>query len=235
MQTQQFDFESFNYQGELPETLTRGEVYSVRVLVKQRKTKDVPLFVREHLVHQETLFKEFLAGESFSPYKIDHVRRTLYVTGPPGCGKTVFTTLLAHRYAAGRISSDAEPKRVLMILFRKAVRCEILIIDGQETQRLRHGVKTELIEDKVEAILLDDKRIPSFDLCIVDGIRQAIDECSRLMSTLDAFTGESDSRIGRVVYTTSLQFQFKMGDMAVGYDREYEEISFDSFTEDDYL
>eukprot|EP00980_Cylindrotheca_fusiformis_P023484 scaffold10513_cov64-Cylindrotheca_fusiformis.AAC.1 len=236
MQAQQLDlekFEKYDYQGDLPKILTKGEVYSVRVLIKQRKTKDVPMFVREYLLHQETLFKKFLAGEPFSPGQNKYERQTLYVTGPPGCGKTVFTTLLAHRHAAGRLfSSDAKPKRVLMILFRKQVRCEILIINGENTERLRWGVKMKDIEGSVEEIL-SDERIPSFDLCIVDGIQQGIGECSQLMSTLDVFAGESN-KIQRVVYTTSLQFSFNGGEVDQGSDRDHEQISFDSFTKDDY-
>eukprot|EP00980_Cylindrotheca_fusiformis_P025762 scaffold14568_cov67-Cylindrotheca_fusiformis.AAC.1 len=142
-------------------------------------------------------------------------------------------TLLAHRYAAGMISSDAEPKRVLMILFRKYVHCEIFIIDGQETQRLRQRLDWKEIHQTVRTIL-EDENIRSFDLCILDGVRQALDECGQLMVRLGSYTGES-KKIQRVVYTTSLQFQFKMGDMPVGRDRVYEQINFDSFTEDDYL
>eukprot|EP00980_Cylindrotheca_fusiformis_P030572 scaffold25051_cov186-Cylindrotheca_fusiformis.AAC.1 len=195
-------------------------------------TKDVPMFVREHLLHQEALFKKFLAGEPFSPGQNKYERRTLYVIGPPGCGKTVFTTFLAHRYAAGRISSDPATKRVLMILFRKNVCCEILIINGEETRRLQQRLDWIEITRGVRTIL-EDNNIPSFDLCILDGGRQGIDECDRLMVRLGTYTGESD-RIQRVVYTTSLQFSLNGGDVDQGDDRDHEQISFDSFTKDDY-
>eukprot|EP00980_Cylindrotheca_fusiformis_P024906 scaffold12690_cov177-Cylindrotheca_fusiformis.AAC.3 len=79
--------------------------------------------------------------------------------------------------------------------------CEIFIIDGQETQRLRQRLDWKEIDGTVQTILEDDN-IRSFDLCILDGVRQALDECCELMLSLG---------------------------------RAYEEISFDSFTEDDYL
>ena len=81
--------------------------------------KDVPLFIRKHLVDQEEKFQDSLSSKSFSPGRAVKTRRKLYVIGPPGCGKTAFTTLLAHRYAAGRMPKPTnEKKRVLMILFR---------------------------------------------------------------------------------------------------------------------
>eukprot|EP00980_Cylindrotheca_fusiformis_P007995 scaffold1705_cov63-Cylindrotheca_fusiformis.AAC.1 len=53
------------------------------------------------------------------------------------------------------------------------------------------------------------------------------------MQRLSRYTGDSD-RIQRVVYTSSLQFQLKHGDIEMGYDRIHEKIRFDSFTECDY-
>eukprot|EP00980_Cylindrotheca_fusiformis_P024754 scaffold12389_cov77-Cylindrotheca_fusiformis.AAC.2 len=90
------------YIGDLPNALTKGDAYSVRVLERGGEdddVKDVPLFIREHLVHQERLFDEFLAGEQFEPSlrkNDDMVRRIRRVKGAPGCGKTVVLTLLAN-------------------------------------------------------------------------------------------------------------------------------------------
>lgn len=227
--------DKFDYQGELPKTLNEGEVYSVRVVdEKTNEVKDVPLFIRKHLVQQEEAFRKFLAGEKFWPSKVKRARRQLLVTGPPGCGKTVFATLVAHRYASGATgTAHTQTKRVLMILFREYDPCQIFIIDGQETRKLRKKVLKPRIFDIVEK-LLEDQSIPSFDLCLLDGVRQSLGECSALMQLLNAYTGEAE-RIKKVVFITSLQFHLRGGDTPLGTNRGHEEVNFDSFTLDDYL
>ena len=225
-------FDKFDYQGELPRTLKEGEVYSVRMVDESNDVKDVPLFIRKHLVQQEDTFRKFLAGENVTPSK--KVRRKLYVTGPPGCGKTVFTTMIAHRYAAGATATTpTQNKRALMILFRELAACQIFIIHGQETEKLRKKVFQKNIVKIVEE-LLEDQGIPSFDLCILDGVRQSLGECTSLIQVLNAYTGEAE-RINKVVFTTSLQFDLRGGDMPLGSNRGHEEINFDSFAQDDYL
>jgi len=228
-------FDGFDYQGEIPETLNEGEVYSVRMVEDDGDdVKDVPLFIRKHLVDQEESFQDFLSSKSFSSGKAVKMRRKLYVTGPPGCGKTAFTTLLAHRYAAGRIPKPTnEKKRVLMILFRFQTPCHDFVIDGEETKNLRKKVYTTNIFSIVEALLEDNKNIPDVDLCILDGVRQSLPECSQLMQLLNTNNGK-EKRIKRLVYTTSLQFRFRGGDQAVGSRRGFEKINFDSFTLADY-
>lgn len=47
-------FDRFDYHGEIPETLNEGDVYSVRMVEDDGDdVKDVPLFIRKHLVDQE--------------------------------------------------------------------------------------------------------------------------------------------------------------------------------------
>eukprot|EP00980_Cylindrotheca_fusiformis_P007996 scaffold1705_cov63-Cylindrotheca_fusiformis.AAC.2 len=74
---QQPEWEILDFQGELPETLEEGNVYSVRMVKQQGTVMDVPLFIRGHLVLQEELFNKFLAGEKFSPSRSKFERRTL--------------------------------------------------------------------------------------------------------------------------------------------------------------
>jgi len=81
-------FQDFKYQGELPEALTKGDVVSVRTM-EDDDVANVPLFI-SHLIDKELEIKQFLSSPSI---------RELYVSGSPGCGKTVYMTLVAHRYA----------------------------------------------------------------------------------------------------------------------------------------
>eukprot|EP00980_Cylindrotheca_fusiformis_P004553 scaffold970_cov65-Cylindrotheca_fusiformis.AAC.2 len=236
--TQQLAFEKFDYKGELPNTLEEGNVYSVRLMLRGESigdVKDVPLFIREHLVQQDKLFNNFLVDTQVE-------RRTLYVTGSPGCGKTAFTTLLAHRYAAGRTKTpptivdsqtNNQNKRVLMILFRQEDPCDLFIVDGVKTERLRGGMDWNEMYNTVRTMMFAHERFPSFDLCILDGVRQTLDACGLLMQSLRKHTGQSN-RIKKVIFITSLQFRLKAGDIQIGFRSQHETINFDSFTQDDY-
>ena len=262
---QPLDFVEFQYQGELPEVLEEGEVCSVR-MIEDDDVRDVPLFIRRHLVKQGKRFEKFVSGETFSPIASSRKRLRLYVTGPPGCGMTAFSTLLAHRYAAGlsRAAGTAKPsglaatgtttaasssapalpttptptpatianeKRVLMILFRVQDPCNIIIIEGQKSKKLRNALHHGNIVALVEQTL--QEATSPFDLCFLDGVRTSLDLCNLLMGMLTSYTGD-ERKIKRVVFTTSLQFDLRAGDTNMGIDKAYEEMKFDSFTQGDY-
>lgn len=72
-----------------------------------------------------------------------------------------------------------------MIQFREQADCHIFIVDGQETRKLRVGLIQTKVGPAVER-LLNDPIVLSFDLCILDGVRQSLEERSLLMQLLHA-------------------------------------------------
>lgn len=67
-------FDPFDYQGELPEALRERDVHSVRMVVEgndaECEVKDIPLFIRKHLVEQERNLDFFLPARNFLPASV---------------------------------------------------------------------------------------------------------------------------------------------------------------------
>ena len=227
------DFEVFEYDGELPAALAEGDVVSVR-MIEDDVVTDVPLFLRKHLMKQERALQGFLSNTSASttPSKLQFqpniTKRELYVSGPPGCGKTAFMTLAAHRYA------KHQTKRVLMVNFRDLSPCYIFKIDGTITSKLRKGLNKTNIVAVLNELMEDKEDDVRYDLVILDGVRQKVEQCSQLMSVLNSLTG-GDNKIEKVVHTTSLEFYMSTGDKQQGLRSRLQRVTFDSFTKDDYL
>lgn len=211
-------FEDFVHQGDLPATLTEEDVVSVR-LMEDDVSADIPLFLRSHLMKQELEFQKFLSDKS---------KKEFYVSGPPGCGKTAYMTLAAHRYA------ENETKRVLMVNYRDTdtSACYIFKIDGSKTRKLRKALTRTNIVKVVEELLEEDGA--PFNLCIFDGVRYNVEQCSDLLSVLNSNTGKG-RKIEKVAHVASLEFHIPTGDKQQGIRSRMKRSSFDSFTKDDYL
>ena len=230
-----FEWCDFEYKGDIPETLQKGDVYSVQRFVNNptSKSKIVPVFIRQHLIDQERRFRKFLSGLPLTPSRSTKTAREwqkmLFVSGPPGCGKTSFCTLLAHRYAVGMIEDAKRPKRVLLILFQE-FGGHIVEIEGTKTRKvsmLKRSIRPDTIVDVVDEIFGQD-RLRGYDLAIVDGIRQTIQPCNDLVA---AIASRINDTIKKAIFVSSHQFDIK--DDALDK-REFVELVFDSFSQDDY-
>lgn len=224
-----YEFEAFDYVGELPKVLTEGDVVSVRMM-EDDNVADVPLYIRRHVVSQDLKLQGFLSNTSTKPSKQNMfasiTKRELYVSGAHGCGKTAFMTLAAHRYA------KHQSRKVLMVNFRDPSPCYIFKIDGDATSKIKSPLdKTDIVEVVKEVMKQDDDE--HFDLVILDGVRQKLEQCSQLMSVLNALTGK-DNKIDKVVHTTSLEFHMSTGDKQQGIRSRIQRANFDSFVQDDY-
>ncbi|CAB9513157.1 hypothetical protein SEMRO_575_G169280.1 [Seminavis robusta] len=118
-----------------------------------------------------------------------------------------------------------------MILFRVQDPCNIIIIEGQKSKKLRNALHQGNVVALVEQTLQEATN--PFDLCFLDGVRTSLDPCTALMGMLTSHTGDK-RKIKRIVFTTSLQFDLRAGDVQMGIDRAYEDLKFDSFTQGDY-
>jgi hypothetical protein len=164
-----------------------------------RKTFTKRIFIRPHLVEQKRFLDEFMANQQ---------KTSLYVSGPPGCGKTSFFILYFTEYAR------KNSKRGLLVQYREFNACEIIILDGQDipiavSKTIRSHNLMSALESVAQTYSPD-----SFDFCVYDGVRQNAEKCSLILSYINVtFTFECHK-----VYITSLEFYIKGGDGSAGSD-----------------
>jgi hypothetical protein len=218
--TQEFEYEEVpvTFQPQpLPVVVREGDVVTI-TRFEDGKERNLPLFIRQHLVDKLTEIKDKFEST-------DLVR--LYCTGPPGCGKTCFFWMWA-------MMKMNEGKRLLFIEYRKLPL--IWIFDGQQKQikKLRTSPllhESNLLEFVEQLVNQPPKR--DFDFSILDGVQMNLRDDLDLVSLLQAAT--EAGKILKSVFVTSVQFHFPDGyePRGVIFNVTWD-MSFDSWTEADY-
>ena len=200
----------------LPESIKEGDAIRFRQL-DGADVVETPLFIRQHLVEKSRMLDDF--------QKHDRLLK-LYISGPPGCGKTSFLALWARMFAQ-------TGKRVLLVNFRLTEECAILKLEGSSVLEITPRPIYYELRDKVTALLNEESNV--FDLCVFDGVRDDKQVCNELLALLNSRTGHSPRKIRKVIYVTSLSFRLRGGDVNLGIDSRISRESFDSWVLDDHV
>lgn len=183
----------------------------------------IPLYIRQHLIHQLANVRSFLNDEG---------KRKLYVTGDPGCGKTCFFWMVA-----GMLMN--QNKRVLFIQYRVEKYSLIWVLEDGKMRELISPIAepqqtANIVRDLVKG------QTKNFDRCICDGMITNTDVLGRnLRQTLDwhlAFsTGYNEhTKISKLILVSSFQLSMTLGQEMTGNATTVAEMLFDSWQWDDY-
>jgi hypothetical protein len=204
----------------LPENFSPPKIEEGQIVEIVRYEDDnwtAPLYIRKHLVKQSENFRLFLKGAKWK----------LYVTGAPGCGKTCFFWMWAQ-------SLLSQGQKVLFIQYRPSKTNSIWVLENDTTRQLS---SPELNERNIADVAHDlvSSEQTKFDVCICDGVRIDDANAEFLKGTLDRLSGKKASaKITKLVIVTSLQFRVPPGQELPGDYGVFEEMSFDSWQEEDY-
>ena len=177
------------------------------------------LYVRQYLAEfEERITKRFWKNDA---------KTKLYVTGPPGCGKTCFFYLWA------RLLSVQEQARVLIIQHRKTESCFVWIREpGGKLWRWEQSMDPQELETTVRSILNKTSLRP-FDLCVHDGVMTSCESSSRLTAKLNSDV--VNKKIRKVAHVTSLAFNLSTGGQRLDEKGAIVQETVDSWILDDYI
>ena len=192
---------------DIPQDVSEGDVLSLD-RVEQGERSCTTIYISPHLMERKKVFDEFVASKRF---------KQLYIAGPPGCGKTLFISLLVRMYA------KKENKRVLFVAYRDKGKCLVFVFQGRNVQQLSAHTSKENLFDVLTG--LTDKE--HFDMVVYDGVRDSIPQSSGVLSLLNEQV--EDSKISKVLHVTSLAFRIKDGDVLPYYLRIHQLDYFDSW------
>jgi hypothetical protein len=181
---------------------------------ENHKTHVVKMFLRPHLVDKKDLVDQFMNQDQ---------KKRLYVSGPPGCGKTTFFLAYFTRWAR------KQKKVGLVVQYRELSSCEIVILRGDQdpqfvqSDRLTRSKLGDLVED------IAKNQMPPFDFCLLDGARQKIDGCKNIMSYINLHFIDR-----KVIHITSLEFDIKGGEASGGTFGIDQHLHVDSWVRSEY-
>ena len=199
---------------DIPQDVSEGDVLSLD-RVEQGVRICTTIYIRPHLMERKKVFDEFVASERF---------KQLYIAGPPGCGKTLFISLLVRMYA------KKENKRVLFVAYRDKGKCPVFVFQGEHVQQLSVDIspsKKNLFDVLTGDVLTGLTKEEAFDMVVYDGVRDSIPESSGVLSLFNQQV--EDSKISKVLHVTSLAFRIKGGDVLPDYLRIHQLDYFDSW------
>ena len=150
---------------DIPQDVSEGDVLSLD-RVEQGARFCTTMYIRPHLMERKKVFDEFVASKRF---------KQLYIAGPPGCGKTLFISLLVRMYA------KKENKRVLFVTYRDKGKCPVFVFQGEHAQQL----SAQTSKDHLLNVLVGLTDKEHFDMVVYDGVRDSIPQSSGVLSFLN--------------------------------------------------
>ena len=155
------------------------------------KTIFQQIFFRQHLLVQKKKIDDFMNQEN---------KTRLYVSGPPGCGKTTFFLFYFTQWAR------TNQKRGLIVQYRDLTLCEIILLNGGNIPErvVSEKLNRDDLANLVSHVLKQESPI---SFCVFDGVRQNVETCKNVMSHINGSMGEQ-----KAIHITSLEFDIKDGD-----------------------
>lgn len=174
-----------------------------------------PIFMRQHLIEFHTKLDTYMK----------HPRhRHLYISGPPGCGKTTYCLFYFTRYILVNQNS-----RGLIVLYRASSRNEVMIIEGQCLRFAKSGTNESHMSSLIVDLIQREGR-DAFDFVVFDGVQQNKDICQSISSAITNTVGTKT----KLIMTSSLVFDIKSGDSTRGINGIDEEFFVNSWQLGDY-
>ena len=152
-----------------------------------------------------------------------HRLRHMYISGPPGCGKTTYCLFYFTRYML------TENKKGLIVQYREKSTNEIMLLEGKCIKRVSTIRKNDDTVAIVREIIFTEGK-DSFDFCIFDGVQDANDASKRISLAITSNIGNKT----KIIKTTSLEFDIKGGDCTGGIDGIDDFFAVSSWTLEDY-
>lgn len=149
--------------------------------------------------------------------------RHMYISGPPGSGKTTYCLFYFTLYMT------KNSKKGLIIQYRKEAENEVMIVEGQEIRRVTGGTDDGRMPDLVRSLIVREGR-DAFDFVVFDGVRTAEMVCGLVSSVIVNNVGSKT----KIIKITSLEFDVKGGDSTGGLDGIDEFFTASSWKYDDY-